>query len=186
MISLPSWTELYSRMGEPTPRRTRARCLIHGGDSLTSVSLDHKRGLYYCHVCGAGGDRVDWVMRVLGTDFHGALAWLGIRSGKPPAPDPAAVRRVRTRAGLRRWADALARELRYEHYVMERVAALAEDRLRQDPEDRLAWNWLAWTAKQEEIAHILDLLDGTEAEQLQVYREMRTRWKESPTTFLQT
>ena len=140
------------------------------------VSLDDDHGLYHCHVCGAGGDRVDWIMRVLNTDFRGALRWLGVVPETSQTSSPGSGRGA-PRANpcrAKRWADTLGRELRLEHYVMERVVAFAEWRLRADPEDELAWNWLSWTANQERIAYMLDLVEGTEAEQLELYREMRS------------
>ncbi len=116
-VLIPTWAELYSRMGGPVPRRNRGQCLIHGGDSLTSVSLDHDRGLYYCHVCGVGGDRIDWIMRVLDTDFTGALRWLEIKPGRLPAPDPAVARRKKIQEGLRLWAHTIQGKLRDEFYL---------------------------------------------------------------------
>lgn len=173
--TLPSWTEIYSRLGGPAPRHRRGRCLIHRGDSPTSVSLDDERGLFHCHVCGAGGDRIDFISKALETDFAGALRFLGLDPGRPPAPDPAIIKRRRVRAGLTGWADNLGRQLRDEHLQRFRIEAYGLGKLRNNPEDDLAWSLLR-------IAYLglgqleeqLDLVDiGTDADRLQVYREWR-------------
>ena len=139
---LPSWSELYARFGGPPPKRNRGQCLIHGGDSLTSVSLDHDRGLYYCHVCGLGGDRVDWIKRMLDTDFNGVLCWIGIQSGQSPAADP---ERLRNQQEQRKEWDQLLRrqrELRAELRFRNFLERIGVRRLRDDENDALGWELL--------------------------------------------
>lgn len=171
----PSWPELYARLGGPPPQRNRGQCLVHGGDSLTSVSLDHDRGLYHCHVCGAGGDRIDYIQRVLQTDFRGALRFLGVEPGRPPAPDPAVLRRQRARAGLQAWARRIGRELRREFRVRELVITRALSRLRRDAEDVWGWSWLGWALPGlPQLEDELDAIDtGTEEQILTAWREWR-------------
>jgi hypothetical protein len=172
--TLPSWSEVYFRLGEHSPRRNRGRCPIHGGDSPSSVSLDEDRGVYYCHVCHSGGDKITFVSEVLRCDFKDALRFFGIEPGMPPAPDPAVIRRRKIREGLRNWARTIGRELRFEHYVRERVIARAQERLARDPDDDWGWNWLAWAyTGLEAIAHKLGQLEGDEAQQVQAYKELR-------------
>ena len=81
--TLPSWDLVFSWVGEPMPRRGRARCPIHGGDSPTSVSVSEEKGIYFCHVCLSSGDKLDFVQRATGTGFKQALALLGIDPGMP-------------------------------------------------------------------------------------------------------
>ena len=170
---LPSWHAIYELLGERPPRRNRARCVIHGGDSPVSVSVDERQGLFYCHVCGAGGDKITFVEKVRDCSFHEACAFLGLR-GEQLKPDPEALRRRRIREGLQRWARETAKELRYERYVRERVIAAAERRLRRDAQDEWAWRWLAWAyVGLDALEHKLDLLEGKEANQVEAYTHMR-------------
>ena len=169
---LPSIPDTLRRLDIEPGRHRRARCPVHRGDNPTALSWTDE-GQWFCHRCGIGGDAITLVQRALDLDCAGAMRWLGITPGKPPIPDPAVLRRQRIREGLRRWADTRGRELRYEHYVMEHVTAAAERRLRQDPEDEMALKWLSWTARQDQLAYMLDLLEGSEADQIQAYREMR-------------
>jgi DNA primase len=69
--ALPSWPQILQRLGEPRPRRGRARCPIHGGDSPTSMSINEQNGVFHCHVCHAGGDKLAFVQKALGCDFKG-------------------------------------------------------------------------------------------------------------------
>ena len=41
---LPRGDAIFPMVGEPQPRRSRARCPIHNGDSPTSLSLSEERG----------------------------------------------------------------------------------------------------------------------------------------------
>ncbi len=172
---LPSWHEIYSRLGGPAPRHRRGQCLIHRGDSLTSVSLDDERGLFHCHVCGAGGDRIDFISKALETDFAGALRFLGLEPGRPPAPDPAMIKLRRARVGLTAWADRVGRELRDERHACERVIARAEKRLHQNSDDAWAWSWLKWAyTGLDAIDYELDQTDiGTDAQRLAAYQNRR-------------
>jgi hypothetical protein len=171
---LPTWDEIYSRIGERPSRHKRNRCPIHDGDSPCSVALDESRGIFYCHVCHAGGDKFSFIKQLYKCDFKSALRWFGLEPGKPPAPDPAAVRRLRVRSGLKAWSKQIGRELRDEFYCRERVITRALDRLRRDPEDAWAWNWLGWALRDHgQIEYKLDLLIGTEEQQLEAFRQWR-------------
>ena len=158
--TLPTWPEIYSRIGAPVPRRNRGRCLIHGGDSLTSVSLDHERGLYHCHVCGAGGDRVDFLMKILDIDFSGALRWFGLEPGKPPAPDPELLLQHQHDCEMEDRLRQQCRTMREEFRVRGQVILRAHERLLRDPEDAWAWNWLQWAyTGMDAIEYFLDTHD---------------------------
>lgn len=171
---LPSISDILSRLRVSPGRRGRTRCPIHQGDNAQAFSYDDAKGQWYCFRCGFGGDAVQLVKRSLDVDFKEALQWLGITPGRPSMPDPESLRRNKVRNGLRQWARKTARELRDEHYVRIRAIAAAERRLKRDEEDEWAWNWLAWAyTGLEAITYKLDMLEGGEMEQIEVYRHIR-------------
>jgi CHC2 zinc finger len=166
-----TWESIWARTGGKPLRRGRGTCPFC--DSRTGFSVHEEKG-FHCFACNAGGDKIGFIQKLLSCEFKEALRWFGLEPGKPPEADPEVTRRQRIRAGLRTWAQTLGKQLRYEHYVIERVIARAEDRLRRDPEDEWGWSWLAWAYRgQEAIAYQLDLIDGTEAQQIEAYRQMR-------------
>jgi len=170
---LPPISEILSALGARVQRR-RASGICHGSDTPGVISYDDRRGIYYCHRCGHGGDVIELVRRTRDLDYRGACQWLGITPGRPMAPDPELIRRRRIREGLRAWARETAKELRYEHYVRMRVEVAAKRRLRQDPEDEMAWNWLQWAyTGLDALEHTLDMLSGSEAELVEAYKHMR-------------
>jgi hypothetical protein len=174
---LPSWREIFLRIGEPEPRRNRARCPIHDGDSRTSLSVDEDRG-YHCFVCGSGGDKLDFIKVVLKTDFPGAMRWFGLKPGKPPAPDPIRERRQKIIEGLRHWTKKTERQLRDQYYRRSQSEIVGKALLAIDPEDPEGWELLrfAYTGRPlEEIESMLDLLIGKEEQQLQAYEMMRSQ-----------
>ena len=85
---LPSWDSIFLRLGLPLPKRGRAQCCLHGGNSHQSLSLSDK-GFFKCFVCGASGDKIGFIRKLYGCDFKRALAWFGLTPGKLPKPDPA-------------------------------------------------------------------------------------------------
>jgi hypothetical protein len=169
-----SWDSIFRRIGERPSRRGRARCPIHDGDSPFSLSVNEEKGVFYCHVCHAGGDKLDFIQQYLKCDFKSALQFFGLEPGAPPPPDPVQERRRKVQEGLRTWAQTLRWELNFEHFVREKVISRALSRLRRDPEDAWAWEWLAWALTGlDAIAHKLDMLSGSEAEQLQIFKQFR-------------
>jgi hypothetical protein len=171
---LPPWPEIFRRIGEPEPRRNRARCPIHRGDSLTSLSVNEERGLYHCFVCHAAGDKLGFVQRVQGTDFKGALAFFGVSTdGRPPKPDPAAIHERAALAAIREWCRCTGRRLRDEYYTRELVITRALFRVRRDPDDSWGWSWLAWAfTGQDRLEYLLDAIDlcRTDAERMAAWR----------------
>jgi hypothetical protein len=121
-----------------------------------------------------GGDAVTLVERALDTDYRGALAWLGIRPGEIPRPDPAAVRRQRARQGLRAWARETARWMRDQYHIRGVVEVAATALLDADPTDEQAWDALAWAVTgRERIGYMLDIMNGkSEADILDAYRHL--------------
>jgi DNA primase len=173
----PSISSILSRLDVPPGRHGRTICPIHHGQNRFAFSYDDDRGVWYCFRCGIGGDAVDLIKQVTGTDFKGALRWLGIEPGKPPAPDPERIRQRRIREGLLKWAKTLGRQMRNEFYTRELVITEARRRLERDPDDEWAWTWLAWALTgKDALENKLDMIDiGTEEQRLAMYREMRRR-----------
>jgi hypothetical protein len=171
--ALPSWESILTRIGERPPRRRRARCPIHGGDSPFSLALDEDKGLFHCHVCHAGGDKLAFIRQYLKCDFAGALQWFGLAPGRPPAPDPEMMRRQKAREGLRQWAATAGRRMRREFRTRELVITRAIERLERDPEDERGWSWLAWALKgHAELEYALDMVDiGTDESRLVYWRQ---------------
>lgn len=164
-----TWNSIFTRLGLPEPRRGRAKCPLHNGDNPSSLSLDERGERYYCHSCGQGGDKIAFLMKVLETDFRGALDFLGMQPGRPQARTAATLRQAIERSKVETWCKEKGRALRDEHYQRERFIARARRRLEKDPEDVIAWNWLAWAFKgKDKIEDLLDRIDIGKPEQQQV------------------
>jgi hypothetical protein len=166
-----SWESIFSRIGERSPRHKRARCPIHGGDSPFSLSVDEDKGLFHCHVCHAGGDKIEFIKQVYKCSFARALAFFGLVPGEDPKPDPAIVRRNKIRNGLETWARSLRKKLNLAYYIDEMVITRCAYLLRKNPDDENAWYWLdrvlpGHAAREYE----LDLLSGSEAEKIEVFK----------------
>lgn len=56
-------------------RRGRCRCPFHGGTDFNCVLYRGDRG-YYCHVCKAGGDVIQFVREYYKMSFTDAVRWL--------------------------------------------------------------------------------------------------------------
>jgi len=172
--TLPSWESIFHQVGEPVPRRRRARCPIHGGDSPTSLALNDEKGVYFCHVCHASGDKVDFVRHVRGTDFKGALAFLGIQAPcKPPRPDPEIARQREALERVREWCRQIGRCLRDQYLMRQRIARYAAEKLAANPESPLGWELLRIASDGEsKIEYLLDEIDlcRTDAERIRVWR----------------
>jgi len=170
----PSIREFLQELGyHPTRNRCKGPC--HDGDNPGAFSFDEDKNVWFCHRCGIGGDVFTLAMTVMDTDFAGALRHFGLEPGKPPIPDPEAIRRRRIREGLERWARETGRRLRDEFYTRELVIVRALERLRRDAEDVWSWSWLAWALKgQAALEHALDMVDiGTEQQRITAYRQWR-------------
>ena len=172
--TLPPWEAIFHRVGEPAPRRRRARCPIHGGDSPTSLALNEEKGVYFCHVCHASGDKVDFVRQVRGTDFKGALTFLGIEAPfNPPLPNPEIVRQREALERVREWCRQTGRRLRDQYLVRQQIAYYAQEKLVMDSESALGWELLRIASDGEtKIEYLLDEIDlcRTDAERLRAWR----------------
>ena len=56
-------------------RHGRCKCPIHGGTDFNCVLYSGNRG-YYCHVCKAGGDVLDFVQKYFSYSFKECVAWI--------------------------------------------------------------------------------------------------------------
>ncbi|MEX1026962.1 MAG: DNA primase [Candidatus Paceibacterota bacterium] len=59
---------------------SKARCPFHN-ERTPSFSVSSERQMYYCFGCGAGGDMINFVERIEGVDFYGAMKILADRAG---------------------------------------------------------------------------------------------------------
>jgi hypothetical protein len=86
-VDLPG---LIESLGDPlrrTGRGHRGACPLHGGDNPSALSVDPARGLFHCHVCGAGGDAIDWLCDRWGCTFDEAVRLLA-RAAGVTLPEP--------------------------------------------------------------------------------------------------
>lgn len=63
-----------------TVLRHKCLCPFHD-DTHPSLTIYARRNRYHCFACGAKGNTIDLVMKVLGMDFKDACHWLAARSG---------------------------------------------------------------------------------------------------------
>lgn len=168
--ALPRVSEVLDRLGAPPGRHNRSICPIHRGDNRSALKFSDESGTWYCFRCGVGGDVIRLIELALDTDFKGAMRWLGLEPGRPPAPDPEMIRLRQMRDGLKRWVRTAGRAMRETFYQQEMAAHAMRKRLQHDPEDREAWDILA-TALHGHAAleHKLDALIGTEADQIELF-----------------
>lgn len=63
--------------GDPVPRGSEfvACCPLHQ-DSHPSLSLNAEQGVWYCFVCGVGGDSIKLTMEAKGLGFVDAVRWI--------------------------------------------------------------------------------------------------------------
>lgn len=80
--------ELWLALGGPKLRGNRGQAHWRGGTHY-SVALDCRRGLWFDHAAGEGGDSVSLVMKVRACDFREAVSWLADFVGMPVTHDVA-------------------------------------------------------------------------------------------------
>src|ERR671935_182003 len=108
-------------------------CPFHQ-EKTPSFSVMPDRGTYHCFGCGEGGDAIDFVEKMEGVDFVGAIEWLADRFNVPleyeeASPEADARRRRRDRLqALLEQATSF-----YERYLWESAAG---DSARGDREAR--------------------------------------------------
>lgn len=139
---LPSWESIFHQIGEPAPRRRRARCPIHNGDSPTSLSISEEKGVFYCHACHSSGDKLDFIQKTMNISFASALSVLGIKAENCPKPDPAILQQREAMRMVREWCRQTGKQLRDEYRNRVRIERCAKRKLDVDPEDPLGWELL--------------------------------------------
>jgi hypothetical protein len=63
-------------------------CGSHSPNNSPPFVVNPERQLFHCFSCGVGGDAIEFVERLHGTDFKGALKILGADKQTAPPPDP--------------------------------------------------------------------------------------------------
>jgi hypothetical protein len=77
IAALVSMPQVLRALGfEANERTRRCACILHGGSNRSAFSWT-ETGLWKCHSCGAGGDRVSLVRAVRSCGFREALEFLG-------------------------------------------------------------------------------------------------------------
>ena len=71
-------------LGEPVPHghEWAVLCPLHD-DHNPSLHLNPDRNVWFCFVCGEGGDGIKLVQRVTGLGFVEAVTWIAGSRGKP-------------------------------------------------------------------------------------------------------
>lgn len=60
-------------------KRSRARCIVHGGDNSQSLSINPEKQVWHCFSCGEGGDLIDLCRAVEGGEPWEAMMTLAQR-----------------------------------------------------------------------------------------------------------
>jgi len=169
-----SWESVFSRIGEKAPRRGRARCPLHNGDSDQSLSVNEKGGVFFCHVCHAGGDKIGFVRQLYGYTFAEALAWFGLSRNEIPKLDPEILRRDHVRSARQGFCRFHARRVGKILFNLNMALSGAEKRLAVDAEDSNAWLALEiFHRLYEHYERLHDLLlSRHEHEQTEAYRKV--------------
>jgi CHC2 zinc finger len=99
--------QLLVLLGFTTNERTRrCACILHGGSNCSAFAWT-ATGLWKCHSCGAGGDRIALVQAVRNCGFREALEFLGHLADVQYLPRRASRREIeRARMSRERAQDA--------------------------------------------------------------------------------
>jgi len=83
IAALVPMADLLASLGFPVNTRTRrAPCLLHKGSNASAFSWTDA-GLWRCHSCGQGGDRITLIRAVRGCSFREAMEILAGMAGVP-------------------------------------------------------------------------------------------------------
>ena len=156
--------ELLAALGFTVNTRTRrCACILHGGANLTAFSW-REDGLWHCHSCGAGGDRIALVRAARRCSFREAVAFLAALAGvelREDKPSRAEIEQARQEREAEERAARLLAET--EHDLLLELAGQL-DSLRQLR--RKAGAWLAAEHKPElcwsALAFVADALPRTD------------------------
>jgi phage/plasmid primase-like uncharacterized protein len=149
--------ELLESLGfELNPRTRRAPCILHAGKNPTAFSWNES-GLWKCHACGAGGDKIALVRAARRCNFTEAkhylatLAGVELEQSKPSRADTERLERERQaeERAARLLADAehdLLLELASELRDLRRLRRTAATRLAAGIKPELCWEALKFVA----------------------------------------
>jgi len=163
--ALPSFAEIRRRTGLPAlDRHGRGACIAC--ESSRGFSESEAKGLWHCFSCGDGGDKIEFLQRVLSSDFRGVLSWLGLDTainGAAWRPDPELLRKRQEQLALEDRVRTYGRDLRDQYRDREDIRSYALERLAGDAEDDLAW-WLlsvayTWGPPLDVLEQQLDSID---------------------------
>lgn len=114
IAALVPMPEMLRALGfKVTERTRRSACLLHGGSNRSAFSWT-EAGLWRCHSCGAGGDRIALVQAVRHCGFREALEFLGQVAGVEYSPRRACRRTIERARIDRERADSAAWRIRDE------------------------------------------------------------------------
>lgn len=124
-VSMSDAIALYAP--NPAPRHKRIPCPIHSGSNFNLSFTDR---LYYCFVCGSGGDVISFTQHVFGLDFVHAINKLNadFNLGIP----------LDRRMTLREQREA---KERYEKIIAERKRKEEEERAYEELYNSLCDEW---------------------------------------------
>ena len=101
-----------------------APCPFHA-DKTPSFKVSVERQRWHCFGCGAHDDIIEFIIKLKGFSFQGALVYLGIRNGKPLPPDPDVERRRKIQRqyseAITELYDALCEQSRELHNIRLQV-----------------------------------------------------------------
>jgi len=121
IAALISMSQLLAELGFAVNQRTRrCACILHGGSNGSAFSWT-ETGLWKCHSCGAGGDRIALVVAVkkcsfsTAVEFLAAIVGLDFRSRRVSQREATHARRRREQAEHMAWriADEIGSRRRY-------------------------------------------------------------------------
>jgi hypothetical protein len=114
VTALVPMPRLLEALGIPVNERTRrCRCILHGGTNPSAFSWCED-GIWHCHACGAGGDRIALVRAVRKCSFYKAMEFLSEIAGVTYLPQRASAREFERMARHRELVETAAWKIRDE------------------------------------------------------------------------
>lgn len=114
VAALVSMPRLLEALQIPVDARTRrCRCILHGGKNPTAFSW-REDGVWHCHSCGAGGDRITLVRTVRQCSFREAIEFLSEIAGVVYAPRQLSRQEIERARAHRERVEAAAWKIRDE------------------------------------------------------------------------
>jgi len=130
-------------------------CPFHH-EKKPSFSVSPEKQAFYCFGCGEHGDVIDFIQKLRGVDFRGALSILGIEKGTMPNVDPQRERRRRLLKAYEKWKRSY-----YDQLCRESIRIHKIDRaVKENPTipEALAWKIAEQTSRLPKIEFYLDIV----------------------------